>query len=314
MRYISIIIFLIGLIPQHVWGGTVYDSIKIVVEGHAITENEIEMRAFELARAKTGRQPTADSIKEFKKEARELLIDDTLLDAKADELMIHIGEDELDEEIEQFQKQRNINQLEFEELLERQNMSLEDFRKTYRRQLRRNRVIAREVRPNINVDEEALKKKYENNESAEKLVHARHILLLVSKNAPKEKVEQVKNKAIELRQRILNGESFEKIADQYSEDPSVKSNHGDLGFFRKNDMVKEFSDAAFNLEPGKISEPVRSPFGFHLIQVIETKKEQKQSFESVKNKLMQQAYQEQFKTQYAQYISDLKKKAKISYK
>lgn len=291
-----------------------FDAIKILVKDQAITINEIELRAYELAQVRSGKQPSMDVVNEFRKQAIEQLIEEALLDSKADELMIQISEDELDIEIERFQEQRKLNQAEFEELLERQNINLADFRKNYRRQLKRNGVIYREIRSKITIDDIALKAEYEKNTGSELVVRAKHILLLVSKNAPDEKVAQVRNKIVELRNRIISGEPFEKIADQYSEDPSVRSNHGDLGFFKQRDMVQEFSDAAFSLSPGTLSEPVRSPFGFHLIEVIETKKEPRESFESVKNKILQQEYQKQFEEKYTQYLSLLKTDSQIVFK
>ncbi len=135
--------------------------------------------------------------------------------------------------------------------------------------------------------------------------------LRVGKNASAEKVARKKQKALELKDKIDAGESFIKIADLYSEDPSVKNNHGDLGFFREGDMVKVFSSAEFRLEQGIIREPVRSPFGFHLIEVLEKKKESKETFESVKNKMMQKEYKKRFKEEFTLYVNTLKQNAQI---
>ncbi len=91
-----------------------------------------------------------------------------------------------------------------------------------------------------------------------KQVHAAHIL--------------VDNKALaeELKKKVDSGESFEELAKKYSSCPSGKSG-GDLGFFSKGQMVKPFEDAAFDLPEGKVSEPVQTQFGWHLIKVYERK-------------------------------------------
>lgn len=75
--------------------------------------------------------------------------------------------------------------------------------------------------------------------------------------------------AQELRQRLLDGEDFEELAIEYSDDAGSATNGGDLGWFGREQMVPEFEEAAFALEEGEISEPVRSDFGYHIIQVIE---------------------------------------------
>ena len=78
------------------------------------------------------------------------------------------------------------------------------------------------------------------------------------------------SKAVELKEQINKGESFEDLAREYSLCPS-KSQGGDLGYFRRGQMVKPFEDAAFETEVGKVSEPIQTQFGWHLIKVIDKK-------------------------------------------
>src|SRR5690606_5126033 len=75
--------------------------------------------------------------------------------------------------------------------------------------------------------------------------------------------------AEELRQRLLDGEDFAELAAEYSDDPGSATTGGDLGWFGHGAMVAPFEEAAFSLEPGEISEPVQTDFGYHLIEVLE---------------------------------------------
>lgn len=79
-------------------------------------------------------------------------------------------------------------------------------------------------------------------------------------------------KAQDILKRIKNGEEFEKLAAEYSDDPGSKTKGGDLGFFERRRMVQQFDSAAFALKPGQVSDLVRTQFGWHIIKVTDVKK------------------------------------------
>lgn len=95
-------------------------------------------------------------------------------------------------------------------------------------------------------------------------VRASHILLKLPEY--EEDTSSVYQKALIIKKRIENGEDFESLAKQYSEDPSVKTNEGDMNWFNTFKMVYEFEDAAYKLDVGEVSNPVRTEFGYHIIK------------------------------------------------
>lgn len=103
-------------------------------------------------------------------------------------------------------------------------------------------------------------------------VSASHILLRLEKNASFEKETEVLAKITSIRQEIVNGRDFGEAAMEYSEDPSAKTNKGNLGYFTAFMMVTPFEDAAFTTSPGEMSEPIKSDFGFHIIIVHDIRK------------------------------------------
>lgn len=103
----------------------------------------------------------------------------------------------------------------------------------------------------------------------QKEIKASHILLMVDENASPEDTLKAYNKCIDIRQRAINGEDFGKLAKDFSEDPSAKENSGDLGYFTSFRMVYAFETAAYKTPKGKISLPVRTRFGYHLIKVVD---------------------------------------------
>lgn len=127
-------------------------------------------------------------------------------------------------------------------------------------------------------------------------VKARHILLRLPADATPAQRDSVTKLAQDLRKRALGGENFAQLASRYSQEPGADKSGGDLGFFGKGQMVAQFENAAFAMQPGQISEPVETPFGLHIIKVEERKTasfdELKANFRNqVKEKMIQDAEQ-----------------------
>ncbi|MGI8527438.1 MAG: peptidylprolyl isomerase, partial [Pseudolabrys sp.] len=115
----------------------------------------------------------------------------------------------------------------------------------------------------------------------EEEVHVRHILFWAPAGDDKASKEaEDKTKAV--IERLNKGEDFAKLATELTEDPSGKANGGDLGFFTKEQMVPEFADVAFKLDKGKVSEPVKTQFGWHVIKVEDKRNKPVPSFDEVK--------------------------------
>src|SRR3954465_4752138 len=146
-------------------------------------------------------------------------------------------------------------------------------------------------------NDDAMKKVYEEASkqiSGEQEVHARHILV-ETEDAPKAIAEELKK-----------GADFAALAKKKSKDPG-SSDGGDLGFFTKDQMVPEFSTVAFPLAPGKISDPVKSQFGWHIIKIEEKRSRKAPEFEQVKGQI------ETYVTRKAQadYVAKLREAAKV---
>ena len=118
-------------------------------------------------------------------------------------------------------------------------------------------------------------------------VRASHILVTVTPDAKPETVVEKEKAAQGILARVKKGEDFAVLAKELSEDPSAKQNSGDLDFFTKDQMVKEFSEAAFGMKKDDVSkEPVRSQFGYHIIKVTDRKEAETIELEKAKPQLL----------------------------
>ena len=97
-------------------------------------------------------------------------------------------------------------------------------------------------------------------------VNVSHILIKIDKNASPQDTAKAYNQAMSIRRKIIDGESFQKLARRYSDDPSQKKNKGKLGYIEAFQTVYPFESAAYSLDSGEISKPVRTKYGYHIIK------------------------------------------------
>ncbi len=182
-----------------------------------------------------------------------------------------------------------------------------------------NALLAQEyMRKNIadpaNVSDKEIKDYYEKHKSRfmqPEQIKASHILIRVPSGADKKKWDEAKKKAQDIRKRIMAGEDFATLAKKYSQDPGSKSRGGDLGYFKKGQMVPEFEKAAFSLKKGDISQPVKTTFGYHIIKVYDKKPAKQKSLEEAKQEIRQILLRKkQFKLK-DEIVAKLKKKYKV---
>jgi len=168
----------------------------------------------------------------------------------------------------------------FDQIVKQQGLTEQEVQNILRQQL----VLEQAVAPQVHVSDADVKNYFLKNHATfdkPEQVRARHILVADPQTA-----------AIVLA-KLKAGGSWDALAKQYSTDPSSKEKGGELGFFGKGQMVPAFQDAAFAAKVGAIVGPVKSPFGYHIIQVEEKKPPTTASFASVKDQIKTQLTQQQ---------------------
>jgi len=178
------------------------------------------------------------------------------------------AEEEVDLEVDKWKKLFNSEEA-YKEFLESLRMDEDYFRDYLKKDIIINKMKER-ISQDIEVTDVELVDYYNNHINQFYVVKASHILL------------DTEEEAKEILERVKEGEDFNALAREYSTDPSVKNNSGDLGYFRHGMMVEPFERAAFALEPGEISDIVKSEYGYHIIKVEDKTIDR---FEDVKDEL-----------------------------
>jgi parvulin-like peptidyl-prolyl isomerase len=214
------------------------------------------------------------AIVSFKKNILDQLINYELLYQQAQKEKVKISNDDINLEIDKI-KDNFSSPEEFNKALKANNITLVRLKEDIKRQLMINSILEK-TRNQVSISDEDLLEYYNENKDSflePEQVHARHILL--------ETEEEANNILLQLKEDIID---FAEMAKEKSIGPSAPSG-GDLGFFTRGQMVKEFEDAAFSLEPGEISKVVQTQFGYHIIKCEEKKEGYSPNFEEAKERI-----------------------------
>jgi len=224
----------------------------------------------------------------------DMLVDEKLQLKKAKDLGITVTDEEVNSEVEKAKKYFDTED-KFNEFLKGQNMDLDYFKQSMKKELTINKLTEK-MTEKITVTDEEVKTYYDTHQNEFMSVKASHILL------------DTKEEAEKMLERVKAGENFAELAKQNSKDPSAKENSGNLDYFRHGEMVEPFEKAAFALKPGEISEIVQTDFGFHIIKVEDSKLDK---FEDVKEQLKGSILSDKKGGEYEKLLEEMRKNTKI---
>jgi parvulin-like peptidyl-prolyl isomerase len=226
-------------------------------------------------------------------------------------------DDRTEIEFERILRQNNLTEEQAAQILQRQGRTLESFKRELRQAVelhlqteRLRDLVVGPIEPTEQELSAYLEEHREDYDTPEE-VHARHILIRVPEGASEAEIAQAKKQIEDIKKELENGADFAELAKKYSQDPGSAPNGGDLGFFRRGQMVREFEDAAFSLEPGQISDPVRTQFGFHLIKVEEKKPAQHPELAQIRERVLKDYIAAERTRRFEQFYAELKAHAKI---
>ncbi|MTV48467.1 peptidylprolyl isomerase [Heliobacillus mobilis] len=279
-------------------------STVATVNGEKITRVELDKRVNRYKQNLEGDPNQKEVLASLEQQELERLIDEKLLMQEAKQRNIQVTDAQVDEELTKG-KQNFPSDEEYQNALKQNGLTEPELKEMIRSNLIMSNLYDT-LSPDVQVSDQDIQKYYKENPDKFKQtqqVKASHILLKTEEEA-KAVIDQLKK-----------GANFEQLAAEKSTDPTAAQNKGELGFFDRDAMVKEFSDAAFSMKKGEISKtPVKSNFGYHVIRVEDIKEARQLTLDEVKDQIKVDLAAEQKQQKFETWYGDVKAAAKIERK
>jgi peptidyl-prolyl cis-trans isomerase SurA len=322
-------IVLAGFLFLFLWAPFSYadnlvDRVVAVVNDDVITLSELEKMGrefFERIKAKTPADEVDRALEKARGEVLSSLIDKFIVRQQAKKLSITVAEAEIDTAIDQILARNNATIEDFRRELAAMNISEQEYRDNLRDQILQSKLISYEVRSRIVVIEEDMKAYYQKEYTQEKGEGGFHILQMgftwantVSlEEAGFDTKEAAREKAEEIRARVLDGESFMELAKAYSNLPSA-ADGGDIGLFAKDEMAADMKDVILEMTPGTISPIIETGNAFQFFKLLSVREGDlviKAPYESVREEIRDILYRQEMEEQYKTWVKSLREEAYI---
>lgn len=288
------------------------DRVVAVVNKEVITWSELYRTMETDASPQTKGLSEEDRRRIFKENEAaflETLIDVKLQLQKAKSMGIRVTDGEIDEAIENIKKKYSMTDFDFKESLKKEGYTLEVYRRRIEEQIITSKIINQQIRSKILVsDKDTERYMEENREMFATSDSYRISQIFFKKPENNEEKNNIDRKVAVIYKKLKDGESFRKIAREYSDGPSAKTG-GDLGFIKKGDLIEEFGEIVSKMTPGDVSSLFWTDRGFHIIRLDERIEYKDQN--EIKNEVRKILEKKFFIEKYNAWKKELKEKAVI---
>jgi len=296
----------------------VINAIAAVVNDDIITLYEVNREVQPAIRAAEKQSAPDDAARsQMRVAALDRLVEKKLVEQKIKELNIKVTEEEIRQAIDDVKKQNKMTQEALVAALASQGLSFEQYRAQLQEQLEKLKLVSMEVRSKVQVGESEMRDYYEANRAKyteDDTFRARHIFFRINEKSPAADIKRTMTAALMVLAEAKSGKDFIELAKSYSEDPAARTDGGDMGRFKKGDMLPELERTIVALKPGEISELVFTPLGFHIIKLEERASGNMKPFESVKAEIEETLYRKKSEERFSQWTRDLRGKASVELK
>jgi peptidyl-prolyl cis-trans isomerase SurA len=234
------------------------------------------------------------------KEALDKMIDDEIYKIEAREMGLAVTTEEIDAAIENMARENNIDVPTLKQAIKSQGMDYLTYRNQLRNQLTRYKVLNLRVRSRIKISDTEARQHYNDQVRdirATGSFEGAHLLIRVPASASAATAADARKRAEAALSRINEGEAFEVVAKEKSEDKATAKYGGHLGERNRGEIPAVLERAFFDLEVGEVAGPIRTPAGFHIIKLIRREALGVMPFSKVKNKIIQDLQEEEMQRQ-----------------
>jgi len=239
------------------------------------------------------------------------LITEKLVSKEVTDKGVVVRDEDVDRYIDGIKERNKINDEQLKQALTQQGLTLDSYRAQIREDIQRQQLISHEIRGKVNVTPEEVQRYYEAHKSEYSTpdkVQLAHIVFRLPPNASPEQVAAAMAKAEEVQGRLKKGADFGELAKEVSEDPSGQ-NGGELGWFKKGEMLEPLEKGAETVKVGEVSAPIRTSVGVHIIKVEAREGASHQNLDEQAEQIKQQLYNAALEERFQKWLTDeLRKK------
>ncbi len=313
--FLALFSILVLLLPLNL-RGEVVDRIVALVNGEIITLSELDQMGktyYDQVRKDSTAGDREEKMKKAREEVLGHLIESRLLEEEMKKRKIEVPDRDVDATIQDVLKSSNLTENDMKKALAREGMTYSTYRQKVRDELGKMRLVSREIKSKIVIEDEVLREYYKKNQQkfTDPLeVKLQQIFFPVPEHASQEETAAVEKEARPILERARKGEDFAELARKFSKGPEAGEG-GLLGYFKHQELMPELEEAGFKLRPGEVSDLVRSPAGFHILRVLERKGGEPRPFAEVQFKIREELSEAEAQRKFDQWMKELKSKAYI---
>lgn len=305
--------------------GEVVQRILVKVNGDIVTQTDLEQRQIDAIQTR-GVQPATDAelvrlLREVTPEVISTAVDELLLMQRGRELGYELTDEMFAEMVDGIREENNLDtEEEFETALASEGMTLPDLRQLFERQMLISQVQQVEVLGKVTLTEIEAREYYDENIeqfTEPGTVSMREIMVRVAEGAGGALGEAADEaglaRATEARDRVLAGEEFATVAIAVS-DAASKANGGLIGPLDESIVSAQVAAVLDELEVGEVSEPVRTPIGYQVLQLEARTRPEPRTFEEVQDLIANTVFNDRRSAEYARFLDELREEADIEWK